>query len=72
MYSPAPTDLTRFRQLLNVANYRNGAHLVFCPKCPFQYEPETLGRSDCPDCGTHLRFVVVDQGPDQELRDLTK
>lgn len=68
MYSPPLSDLTRFKQLRDVASYRDRAQLVFCPKCPFQYEPDTLGRSDCPDCGTHLRFVVVDQ----ELRDLTK
>lgn len=48
----------RARQL-NLEGYTKGSQLPYCPRCPFQMEPETVGLNWCPDCNTSLHCVTV-------------
>lgn len=46
---------------LRVDGYAMKAQIAFCPTCDFQYEPQTLGPSQCPDCGTHLHVTTMSE-----------
>lgn len=60
------SDKKRISELRDVEQYRDGSMIVFCWKCPFQYEPDTVGPTRCPDCrAPGLGYVVANK----ELRD---
>jgi hypothetical protein len=55
-FEPNPARLKR----LNLAGFELGMQVIFCPLCDFQYPPQTVGQSTCPDCGTYLHVSTVD------------
>lgn len=42
---------------LQTEGYGPRAYISFCPNCPFQYEPKTLGSSQCPNCHHQLHGI---------------
>lgn len=51
----------RLKSLRDVALYRDGEMIVYCPTCSFQYEHDEVGPSRCPDCHGRLDFVANNQ-----------
>lgn len=44
---------------LRLDGYAPRAQIAFCPSCDFQYAPQTLGPSQCPDCRQRLHVTTL-------------
>lgn len=56
-----PVDQNRLTQL-DLDGFVEGRYIVFCEKCNFQYPPDTIGPSFCPEGHGRLRDIRL--GPE--------
>ncbi len=58
-------NITRLSQL-DIANFKKGQDILFCPQCNWQQMEPYGMKPECPECRTDLHFTIMCG----ELRDL--
>ena len=44
---------------LDLTSANLGDHIMFCPQCDFQLEPNAVMKPICPECGFHLHTTTL-------------